>query len=90
MYRKKRAMFWGSSEEESKVVDTNGAINNNVVLQEGQPLNVFSYELIILLSIICLIRIIEFGYFVYRMNARRLKKKYTKNTISLQERQQRV
>lgn len=68
MHREKRGWF-GSSEEETKVVDSNGAINNNVVLQGEQPLNVFSYEIIILLSVLCLLRIIEFGYFMYRIHS---------------------
>lgn len=65
------------SNTEEKVVDTTGTVNNNLVLRDDQQLNIFSFEITLLLLIICVLKIIEFAYFIYRIHSRRLKKIYT-------------
>lgn len=68
--------FGSPSVEESKTVDATGAINNNMVVK-GDSVEVFSMELVILVGILVVLRILEFGYFIYRCKQRSLKKKYT-------------
>lgn len=68
------------TKSESKSIDTNGAINNNLILRdEDQTYNVYSQELIILIGILVVLRIIEFGYFMYSKFRGALKKKYSNN-----------
>lgn len=69
--------WFSSSKSESKTIDSNGAVNNNIVLQEDQSINIHSIELLILLGILVILRTIEFGYFICRIHQRKLKKKYT-------------
>lgn len=74
--------FGSPSVEEKKTVESSGAINNNVMLS-GEPVNIISIELTILVAILVILRIIEFGYFLYRSHQRQLKKKYTSSTFNV-------
>lgn len=69
----------GSSEskEEIKAVDTNGNVNNNVVIHEPVPIH--NAEMMVLLYILCIVKIIQFIFFVYTYHVKRLKKRYTKS-----------
>ena len=67
-------MFWDSSEEITKTVDTTGTVNNNVVVTE--PIQVSDFEIEFILWTICIIKIIELGLFIYREHNRSLKRKY--------------
>lgn len=66
---------------QKKTTDNSGTVNNNVVVS-GEPVDIFSIELIILVGILVILRIIEFAYFMYRCNQRRLKKKYTSSVFN--------
>lgn len=66
-----------SSKEETKTIDSTGNINNNLVL-EG-PVDIKSTEVIIFLGIICLIKIMEFGVFLYKYHSKKVKKNYDRN-----------
>lgn len=68
----------GSSSKDEKSIDSNGNVNNNVILKdEANGSAIYEYEIMIILLIICIIKIIEFIYFVYAKHQRTLKKKYT-------------
>lgn len=69
----------GSSTEEKKV-DSNGNINNNLVL-EG-PVSLANTELIIMIGIICFIKVVEVIYLAFRTYQRGLKKKYSASNRS--------
>lgn len=59
------------SKEEVKAVDTNGNVNNNVIIEETKHNEIF-----ILLLIICIIKLIEVIVFLYKTHKKMLKKKY--------------
>lgn len=62
----------------NKDVDSNGAINNNIVLKNTDVMNVsVESEIVILLSIICGIKILEVLLFLYYKHRRGLKKTYS-------------
>ena len=63
------------SKDETKTVDSNGNVNNNVVIQEQNSSN--SFEMKILLYIVCIIKIIELLIFIYKFHRKNLKRKYT-------------
>lgn len=66
----------GSESKQTKAIDTNGQVNNNVVIGKFDgEINVYSIEIVVLLGIICLIKIIEFVYFVYRRHYQNIKKR---------------
>lgn len=64
---------WFSASEE-KQIESDGQVNNNVIL-EG-PGARYDVEMLILTSIICAIKIFEFGMFVYKKHARGIKEKH--------------
>lgn len=66
----------GSSEskEESKVIDSNGQVNNNIVLTES--VDIKNLEIVVLLYIICIVKFLEFIVFVYKCHQKHIKKKY--------------
>lgn len=69
----------GSSESktDAKAVDTTGNVNNNVVIND--QVNVYSTEIIVLLGLICILKIIEFIYFIYTKHYHNLKKRLVTN-----------
>lgn len=69
------------SKEETKTVDTAGAVNNNLVFQEAVPIH--SDQIVILMYIICGIKIVELLLFFYKMHLRRMKKRYFQSTNEL-------
>lgn len=68
-----------SKQEESKTVDTSGAVNNNLVFNPTEPVPIHYRSLEILIWIICIIKILELCYGIYRAHQRYLKKKYSNN-----------
>jgi hypothetical protein len=66
-----------SKNVEQKTIESDGQVNNNFVIQDR--VDVYSQELVILLGIIALIKILEFGYFIYSQHNRSLKKKFERN-----------
>lgn len=67
------------SKTENKAVDTNGNVNNNIVVKIEDEVNTYGSEIILLLAIIGAIKILEFVYFLYREHNRKLKRKYGNN-----------
>lgn len=56
----------------SKEVDSNGAVNNNVIIEETMDQN--ANEITLLLAVICAIKVIEIMVFIYRIIYRQGKK----------------
>lgn len=48
--------WFRSSSESEKTVDATGAINNNIIMTEDKPIDVYSSELVILISILVALR----------------------------------
>jgi hypothetical protein len=72
---------WFSSNDESKKVENDGEVNNNIVISES--VEIYNFEIILMLLIIVTLKIIEFLFFVYKTHDRRMKRKYQKN-VNLQ------
>lgn len=67
----------------SKVVDSNGNVNNNVVIEEGLPES--HEQIVLLLSGLLVIKILEMCYVMYKIFHRNMKKKYvTKSTSDVE------
>ncbi len=67
----------GSEEsKEQKTVDATGNVNNNVVIQESVP--VHNFELKILIYVICVVKIVQFLFFIYKFQSKRLKRRYNR------------
>lgn len=64
----------GNSNQKDKSVDTNGQVNNNVII--GQTTDIF--EIRIMIYILTSIKIFEFMIYFYKTNFRRIKKRYDK------------
>lgn len=67
-----------SKHDETKTVDTSGAVNNNLVLNQPVPIHYKTLE--ILIWIICVIKVIELCICAYKIHQRCLKKKYASNS----------
>lgn len=61
---------------ENKNVDSTGAINNNIVLKKDDKINIVNFEIVVLLTIICVIKIVELACYIYYKHRRGLKKAY--------------
>lgn len=67
--------LFSPEQTEKKTVDSNGAINNNVIFKEG--INVlYQYELAFMMLIITIIKIIKLVVIIYQMHKRNLRKTY--------------
>jgi hypothetical protein len=63
---------WFSSIDESKKIENEGQINNSVVVEES--VEIYNFEIILMLLIIVILKIIEFLFFIYRTHDKRMKK----------------
>lgn len=61
--------------KESKTVDSTGAVNNNLVL-ENEGFDIYSFELALLLLIIVIIKMVKLFVMLYQMHKRSLRKTY--------------
>lgn len=63
-----------STHDENKTVDATGVVNNNLILNE--KINIYSVELVVLMSIICVLKAIKLGLTIYLSMKRNIKKTY--------------
>lgn len=77
---------------ENKTNDNTGTVNNNIIIKNHQELiknheNLYGLMLtgVILLSIMCGIKIIEFCLYIYCKHNRVLKKSWNKNQAKFQD-----
>lgn len=63
------------SQHETKTIESTGHVNNNLVIQETE--DVYSMEIVILLSVLCILKILEIGIYLYTKYKQQMKKKYT-------------
>lgn len=65
----------GSDSKPAKTIESSGHVNNNVVIGKvSGEVDVYSTELVVMLGIICIIKILEFVYFVYRRHYQSIKR----------------
>lgn len=66
----------------SKEVDSTGPVNNNIILDTTSTINMHSFEMVIMLAIICVIKVLEIVLFIYFKHRRGLKKTYEKRDMA--------
>lgn len=74
LYFEQEDMGSSQSQQETKTIESTGHVNNNAVIQETE--DVYSMEIVILLSILCALKILEIGIFLYSKYKQQMKKKY--------------
>lgn len=70
---------WFSSDK-SKTIDTAGTVNNNITVEE--PIDSYSITIVTLLATLCVLRVLECVFNVYRYHVKTLKKKYRSSNAS--------
>lgn len=74
--------LWESKEEE-KMIDTNGQVNNNIVIQEAADIHdqaKTSERILFVMYFTCILEIIKIGIFIYSCFIKKMKKKYGNST----------
>lgn len=66
----------------SKEVDSTGPVNNNIILDTTSTINMHSFEMVIMLAIICAIKILEVVLFIYFKHRRGLKKSFERRDMA--------
>lgn len=79
--------IFGSSEEstEVKTVDTNGQVNNNIIIREANDIHSqldVSSKLLFATYVLVSIEILKFGIYIFSGIKRQWKKKYIKSSSS--------
>lgn len=62
-----------TEQSQVKGVDSTGVVNNNVQL--GGPIDIHNLEIVVLLTIICILKCIEFVFFLYGNHQKKHKKR---------------
>lgn len=66
----------------SKEVDSTGPVNNNIILDTTSTINMHSFEMVVMLAIICAIKILELILFIYFKHRRGLKKGFERRDMA--------
>lgn len=77
-------MGGSSSKEERKAIDTNGNVNNKIIIQEADDIHdqlLTGQKLLIATYVLVILEIIKFGAYIFVNFKRNLKKKYTNNNV---------
>lgn len=67
--------FWGEDKTNTPQAGVNSTISSTVSI--GHAVNIENADIITLLGIICFIKVVELGLYIYREHRRSLKKKYS-------------
>lgn len=73
--------FFGSSEEsvEQKTIDTNGNVNNNIIIQEARDTHhqmILNEKLLAATYFLCALEVIKFVVYLFLGYRRNIKKRY--------------
>lgn len=77
--------IFGSSEEtnEEKMVDSNGNVNNNIIIQEAHDTHdtmKMNQRMLNVMYLMCSIEIVKLGLYIFCRFKKSLKKKYNQNS----------
>lgn len=75
-----------SSHAETKSVEATGQVNNNVVVEFGalrDTVGDYGIGILILLSLLCVLKALEFASYVYMNHIKKMKKKYGTNDVRM-------
>lgn len=70
---------WFSSNE-AKNFESDGQVNNNVIVEE-RPGGRFDGEMLILTAIICALKVFEFVVFIYKRHTKYVQKRHERNLV---------
>lgn len=70
--------WFSSANSQRKLVESDGEVNNNVVIQEGMAPGTSNYgfEIMVISAIICAVKLFEFAVFLYKNHTKLIKKSY--------------
>lgn len=72
--------YWFSTpNNETKTIDADGEVNNNVVIQDGGTPSDNSFNIMILVAIICKLKLIELAIYCYKRHTKAIREKYERN-----------
>lgn len=74
--------IFGDSDEETKMVDSNGQVNNNIIIQEAADIHDQtrnSERVLSVMYIMVVLEAIKICIYIYNSFVRRMKKKYRNN-----------
>lgn len=76
--------WFDSSEEqiEQKMVDSNGQVNNNIIIQEAKDVHEqlkLNEKLLTVMNIMCGIELLRLGMYIYFKLVKSIKKKYSRD-----------
>lgn len=70
--------WFSTPNSETKMVDTDGEVNNNVVIQ-GATID-YGFEIMVLTSIICALKIFELVIYVYKRHTKFVQRKFERKS----------
>lgn len=74
--------FFGDSNEETNLGDSNGQVNNNIIIQEAADIHDqtrTTERVLTVMYIMCVLELMKIGIYIYNSFAKRIKKKYRNN-----------
>lgn len=72
----------GDSKQEAKTIDSNGQVNNNIVIQEAKDIHQQTehfQQMLIIMYIRCFLEVIKICIYIYNCHLKKLKKRYQNN-----------
>lgn len=74
-------IFGDSSEENNvKTIDTNGQVNNNIIIREADDIHEqlkLNQTAVTLMYVTCVVQLLKFGMYIYCKFVGKMKKKYS-------------
>lgn len=70
---------------EEKMIDSNGQVNNNIIIQEAKDTHyqaIISEKLLYGMYVLIVVEVLKLGIYSYNMWRRQMKKRYTNKTNS--------
>lgn len=74
--------IFGDSIEETIAVDSNGQVNNNIIIQEAADIHdqtKTTERVLSVMYIMCALEVMKIGIYIYNSFVKRMKKKYRNN-----------
>lgn len=76
----KMGNWFSSPNSETKAIESDGAVNNNVVIQ-GEVMD-YSFEIMVLTAVICALKVFELVIYIYKKHKKLVRENF-KNEIKL-------
>lgn len=76
--------WFSTPNSETKTIESDGEVNNNVVIQ-GNPID-YGFEIMVLNAIICSLKIFELVIYLYKKHKKQVQEEHEKNLRSQSDR----